>query len=278
MATVTGLPPRSREQVYSHYLIEKDLASRLRSASREERRGLYTSVYDELLRRVDDHPLLGPVKDKAEPQALLGYHLNALAPFIKPDTVFLEIGAGTCQISLSVAPKVRHVYAVDVSKEITAGVEPPLNFDLLISNGTNIPVPPGSVTVAYSNQLMEHLHPDDAAEQLREIYTALAPGGVYLCFTPNRYTGPHDISRDFDDEATGLHLHEYTVRELRRILLEAGFHNAQLYFPSRHLLISAAPVATLESALQHLPSRSRRSVACQSVLRAMLGIRMVATK
>jgi SAM-dependent methyltransferase len=278
MQTATGLPSRSQQQVYSHYLIEKDLAERLRKASREERRGLYTSVYDELLRRVDDHPLLTPVRDKSQPQALLAYHLNTLTPFIKPDTVFLEIGAGTCQVSLSLAPKVKHVYAVDVSREITAGVVPPANFDLLISNGTNIPVPPGSVTVAYSNQLMEHLHPEDAAEQLREIFTALAPGGLYLCFTPNRFTGPHDISRGFDEEATGLHLHEYTVRELRRILLDAGFRSAQLYFPSRHLLLPSAPVATLESALEHLPSRSRRTVACKSVFRAMLGIRMVATK
>jgi SAM-dependent methyltransferase len=278
MATASGLPPRSQERVYSHYLIEKDLADRLRNASREERRGLYTSVYDELLRRVEDHPLLNPIRDKSQPQPLLDYHLSTLTPFIKPDTVFLEIGAGTCQVSLSVAPKVKHVYAVDVSREITAGVVPPANFDLLISDGTNIPVPPGSVTVAFSNQLMEHLHPDDAAEQLREIYTALAPGGVYLCFTPNRITGPHDISRGFDEEATGLHLHEYTVRELRRILLEAGFRNAQLYIPSHHLLIPSAPVATLESALEHLPSRSRRSFGSQGVLRAMLGIRMVATK
>lgn len=272
------LPPRSPDRVYSHYLIEKDLAGKLRSASQEERRGLYTSVYDELLRRVDDHPLLTPINDKSQRQAGLDYHLSTLAPFIKPDTVFLEVGAGTCQVSLSLAPKVKHVYAVDVSTAITAGIAQPPNFNLMISNGTNIPVPPGSVTVAYSNQLMEHLHPDDAAEQLREIFTALAPGGVYLCFTPNRISGPHDISRGFDDEATGLHLREYTVAELRRILLDAGFRKTEIYFPSRHLRIPASPVATLESALKHLPARSRRSFASQSVLRAMLGIRMVATK
>jgi SAM-dependent methyltransferase len=278
MTTASALPTRSRDQVYSHYLIEKDLANRLRNASREERRGLYTSVYDELLRRVDDHPLLLPVKDETQPQALLDYHLRTLVPFIKPDTVFLEVGAGTCQVSLSLAPNVKHVYAVDVSREITAGVKPPANFDLLISDGTNIPVPPGSVTVAYSNQLMEHLHPDDAAEQLSEIYKALAPGGLYLCFTPNRITGPHDISRGFDEEATGLHLHEYTVRELRRILLDAGFREAQIYLPSHHMLIPTAPVATLEFALERLPPRSRRSVASHNVIRGVLGIRMVAKK
>jgi predicted SAM-dependent methyltransferase len=35
-----------------------------------------------------------------------------------------------------------------------------------------------SVDLAYSNQLMEHLHPDDASEQLANVYRALKPGGV----------------------------------------------------------------------------------------------------
>jgi hypothetical protein len=31
---------------------------------------------------------------------------------------------------------------------------------------------------------MEHLHPEDAFEQLRNIIRALAPGGRYVCITP----------------------------------------------------------------------------------------------
>ena len=40
--------------------------------------------------------------------------------------------------------------------------------------------------------------PEDAVEQLRHLHAALAPGGVYLCITPSRLTGPHDISYLFD--------------------------------------------------------------------------------
>ena len=61
---------------------------------------------------------------------------------------------------------------------------------------------------------MEHLHPDDALEQLQNIYSALVPGGIYLCITPNRLSGPQDVSRDFDMVATGFHLKEYTISEL----------------------------------------------------------------
>ncbi len=43
---------RSSEQVKEHYEIEKALATRLRESSREERRTLYASLYDELFQRV----------------------------------------------------------------------------------------------------------------------------------------------------------------------------------------------------------------------------------
>ncbi|HVY81506.1 MAG TPA: class I SAM-dependent methyltransferase [Steroidobacteraceae bacterium] len=274
-------PDRTPEQKREHYEIEKILANRLRNSSKEERRGMYTSVYDELLQRVPHHPRLTRVKAAQDPSTLTAatrYHLNTLAPFIGPNSVFLEIGAGDCAVSLAVAPKVKHVYAVDVSYEITAHVKPPQNFDLLISNGTNIPVPPGSVDVAFSNQLMEHLHPDDAAEQLGEIFQALAPGGKYLCFTPNRLNGPHDISRGYDKQATGMHLREYSVRELDRILKDAGFRRTQIYFPSRHAFAPVSAVAALEACLEALPRGLSYSLASGKALRAVLGIRMVATK
>jgi SAM-dependent methyltransferase len=84
--------------------------------------------------------------------------------------------------------------------------------------------------VAYSNQLMEHLHPDDAFEQLCEIYRVLAPGGIYLCLTPNSLTGPHDISRYFDSVATGFHLKEYSIRELTGLFRSVGFSRLRFCF------------------------------------------------
>ena len=40
---------RSAENIRQHYIIERELADRLRHASREERRaGLYAAVYNEL--------------------------------------------------------------------------------------------------------------------------------------------------------------------------------------------------------------------------------------
>jgi hypothetical protein len=54
---------RSPERIRHHYEVEKELASKLRSASREQRRELYSKVYEELWKRVPDHPMLTRKED-----------------------------------------------------------------------------------------------------------------------------------------------------------------------------------------------------------------------
>ena len=274
----TRTVPRSKEQILEHYQIEKELAQKLRRASREQRRGLYTEVYDELLKRVRHHPLLAAGRTPEDIARSVNRQLARLTPYINKDTVFLEIGAGGCHLSLALTSLVKHVIAVDVSNEITAHVKPPPNFDLVISNGTNIPVPPGSIDLAFSNQLMEHLHPDDAGEQLHEIYTALAPGGTYLCFTPNGLSGPHDVSRGFDSVATCLHLHEYTVAELDRMLKHMGFRHRQVLLPVGNVRLPVPAVRALESCVSALPGALGRKVAYLRPMRGFLGIRMIGRK
>ena len=269
---------RTKEQVLEHYRIEKELATRLRNASRSERRGLYTSVYDELLQRVRHHPLLNARRTPEDIEHGVNKLLTRLAPYINKDTTFLEVGAGGCNLSMALTSRVKKVIAVDVSNEITAHVKPPANFQLVISDGTSIPVPPDSIDVAFSNQLMEHLHPDDAREQLREIYKALAPGGTYLCFTPNSISGPHDVSRGFDAVATGLHLHEYTVTELNGMLREIGFRDTEVLLPVGNVRIPVSTVVALESAVTSLPEGLGRKVAYFRPMRGFLGIRIVARK
>ena len=181
---------RSREALREHYLIERELADRLRAAPRGDRLTLYRSVYDELFRRVPQHPQL---QAKSAPgrierrQREVERQLGFLRRFLDRDTVFMEIGAGDCALSAGAAPYVRRVYAIDVSAEIAGNGRLPANASLVLSDGCSIPVPPSSVHLAFSDQLMEHLHPEDAEEQLRGIYAALAPGGAYICVTPNRY-------------------------------------------------------------------------------------------
>ena len=263
----------------AHYLIERELAERLRRASRCERRQLYTALYDELFRRVPDHPQLKR-KTEGRPQPETVFALKLLGRFLHGDAVFLEIGPGDCALSIEVAKSVRKVCAVDVSEEIVKEIALPENFELALSDGCSIPVPPGSVHLAYSDQLMEHLHPDDALEQLRNIYTALAPSGHYICITPNRLSGPHDISKYFDERATGFHLKEYTATELASMLKRTGFSRIKVLIGARgsYLSLPLVFIKWLESVLTLLPVRLGKRISRAFPLRLILGIKMVATK
>lgn len=270
---------RTEERLRVHYVVERELADRLRHASREERSRLYGEVYDELFRHVPDHPQLTKQLDRATRAAEVARQAELLAPFLSAETRFLELGAGDCALSLALASRVRHVWALDVSQEIFPTTVPPRNFEFVLSDGQSVPLPSGSVDLAYSNQLMEHLHPDDAVAQLEAIAEALAPGGRYVCVTPHGFTGPHDISKFFDLTPTGFHLKEYTVGELRHLMCSAGFRDVHVIVRARrHSWVVPARVATaLEAVLAPLPLRIRRRVSV-SPLRFVLGITVVATR
>ena len=265
---------RSFERIEFHFNVERQLADRLRGASREERLALYGPVYDELFRRVPDHPQLSQKVSEQSRARATTEQLAFLRPFLREGKCrFLEVGAGDCALSLAIAPFVDSARAVDVSSVISSTAEAPANFSFALSDGISIPVEPGSIDLAYSNQLMEHLHPEDAKEQLSNIRKALKPGGVYVCITPNRISGPHDVSSYFSSVAMGFHLKEYTIRELRDLALEVGFRHV-----SQGGLIKGRPVrypisATIvaESLLQRLPYGARRALVSALPLRLIYG-------
>ena len=134
--------------------------------------------------------------------------------------------------------------------------------------------------VAYSNQLMEHLHPDDAVEQLQSIFRVLKKGGRYVCVTPNRVSGPWDISMYFDETATGFHLKEYSAAELRDTFRRAGFGRIDFYAGGRgfFLRVPFALVRLTESILSWLPYGLRSRIALTLPVRGLLGLRVVARK
>jgi SAM-dependent methyltransferase len=271
---------RTYERIREHYCIEKELAARLRAAPKEERRDLYTTVYDELFKRVPDHPQLTLKASASSRDEEVAARIKLLRNYLRPDLTYLEVGCGDCALATAVARQVRKVYAVDVSNEIAAGIELPENLELVISDGCTIPVPEASVDLAYSDQLMEHLHVDDAIDQLANIYRALAPDGVYVCITPNRLTGPHDVSRYFDEVATGFHLREYTVGELTEIFSRVGFRKFKILAGGGdvHLTVLPALVRTIEQFLGVLPATFGRTLARGLPLRLILGAKLVARK
>src|SRR6267142_3947640 len=100
---------RSAEQIRQHYLVERELADRLRSASKEARRELYTEVYDELFRRVPDHPQLSLKQDAKARQDNVNQRLTILKKFLTARATYLEIGPGDCSLAIEVAKLARKV-------------------------------------------------------------------------------------------------------------------------------------------------------------------------
>jgi SAM-dependent methyltransferase len=153
------------------------------------------------------------------------------------------------------------VYALDVSEVISGGEAMPSNVELVLSDGTSIPLARESVDVAYSYQLMEHLHPEDAREQLSNIISVLKPGGRYVCVTPSRLGGPHDVSRFFDDVPTGFHLREYTYSEMHMLFTESGFRRVEAYMGHRRRGVYVRVPLT---AIRFLENRARSATSSYS--------------
>lgn len=271
---------RTPDQIREHYEVEKRLAERLLNSTREERQTLYASSYNELFRSIPHHSQLTRKSSPEESAAKVASEIKRFQSFLKENTTFLEIGPGDCALSFEVARRVKAVYAIDVSEEITRNADYPSNFKLILSDGTSIPVPHNSINFAYSNQLMEHLHPEDARDQLHNIFEALAPEGIYLCITPNRVTGPHDISKYFDTVATGFHLKEYSISELDRLFKETGFSKVKVFVSLKkfRIFIPLILIKFIERILTALPSSSRKSIASTKILNKLLGINMLGIK
>jgi SAM-dependent methyltransferase len=271
---------RTMEQLRDDYEIEKELADKLRNASKQERHFLYSSLYDEFYRRVPRTPQLIRKASPIETKRAVSSQISLLKPFLGKKATFLEVGPGDCALSIELTQFVKQVYAVDVSDEITRGSTQPTNFHLILSDGSSIPIPPNSVDVVYSNQLMEHLHPDDAFEQLKNIYAALVPGGIYICVTPNRLSGPHDISKYFDKAAMGFHLKEYTTFELIDVFRKAGFSRLRVCIggKGKYISLPTFPIVLYEKVLDKLPYSFRKTIVGILPFRLLLGIRLVGVK
>lgn len=277
------VPVDPSAELRTHYLVERELAQRLRTAPEAVRRRLYPEVYDELFRRLPNHPQL---RARFHPDAHerrrrnVHWQFRFLRRALTLRSTFLEVGAGDCALARRVAGYVERVYAVDVSEEIMHHTQRAPNLVPVLSDGVSIPVPAGSVDVAFSNQLMEHLHPSDAAEQLANIHHSLVRGGSYFCITPNRLYGPQDVSMHFDAVATGLHLKEYSARELRALFRAAGFRRLRFYSGARgrYVRMPYPAIRAAELVLGILPQRLRKALARVAPVRAFLGLYAQAIK
>lgn len=265
---------RQPERLIAHYELERRLADRLRSASREERSRLYSAVYTELFNSLPDHPQKAAIGSRPH---RIAKQVRFLRPLMGRSDAYLEIGCGDALLPFALSGTAREVLGLDVTDSLVDFAAAPANFRFLKTGGVEIPLAENSVDLAHSDQLMEHLHVEDAQAQLREIHRVLRPGGHYVCTTPSSVTGPHDISKFFDEVATGLHMREYNYHSLRALMLQAGFRPIEFPLVVAGYWLATPPYWLLhgtERALQRLPARLRRN----QLADVLMGITAVATK
>ncbi|SEG60134.1 class I SAM-dependent methyltransferase [Bosea lathyri] len=267
---------RAPDRIYAHYLLERELAARLMAAPASQRGEVYGAVYNELFARLSDHPQ--NTRNTEESQAIT-WQLSLLRNLVPAGARFAEIGAGDAKVSLGLCDLCSETVAFDVSDSVLSAGPKPANFRFEKIDGLHLPFPTGSFDFVYSNQLMEHLHPDDAIAQLSEIHRVLRSGGVYLCITPNRHTGPHDVSKYYDATPTGFHLKEYTYADLSRLFRDSGFSRTAAIWKKgrRHIVVPGWAGMVLETVFARLFRRGSGPVT-QRVVRNIMGVNLIGYK
>ncbi len=224
---------------------ELEYARRLRQSTAEQRKSLYGEAYSAVSALAwtgsdcDD-----PEKRTAGTSRVL---VEILARLCRPDDVVLEVGCGRGYTCLGLAGSIKQIVGTDVSDPSLQEARALLRRNK-VSNARILKAgadaltehfEPESFDKVISIDVYEHLHPDDALKHLREVYKLLKRGGAYIIKTPNRVSGPHDMTKDvFPDakEALGFHLNELTNRELMDRMREIGFGRFRSMFPLAHKL------------------------------------------
>lgn len=177
---------------------------------------------------------------------------DAMVEMLRPELqgrAILDIGCGAGEFLLSCARRIEpsrllgiDVFAKDMDvpeKRLRFRRADVIRFDL----GEHF-------DMVVTDNVMEHIAPQDVADHLASIHQALVPGGLLMIFTPNRAFGPWDVTRILDDTyagnipAQGSHLHEYTHAELAETLTQAGFVDLHAIHPKARIGLRPAQTRT----------------------------------
>jgi 2-polyprenyl-3-methyl-5-hydroxy-6-metoxy-1,4-benzoquinol methylase len=282
------MPPEaevSDEQVRRHWELEQQLTRELLGSSPQNRQEVFERCYSELYREIEwTQGLKTHAKETVDAKALRIW-TSILGP---PPLRILEIGSGGGGLIYALAESGYDCKGTDVTRErgeILANAHPNLVWGTCDGHHPELSEPAASWDVVISNQVIEHLHPDDIGVHIRGVAAVLKPGGRYIFTTPHKAFGPKDISRVFGCSlAKGMHLREYSNIELVRLLRRNGFSSvrAPMIPPRRLCSLLRLPYRSIESGaylnwicwvdriLDALsPGNARRSIARASKLVGM---------
>jgi 2-polyprenyl-3-methyl-5-hydroxy-6-metoxy-1,4-benzoquinol methylase len=204
---------------YEERKLEEQISEKILSCDPKNRELVYKESYDKLHQFFiavagSEHLYKGANTQKA----LLKQ--NLISRVIGKNRYVLEVGCGEGFLSIALSKMGNKVVGVDVSSTCIAIARKNarrfeasnVNFSRL--SAANMDLPKSSFDWVISMDLIEHLHPQDAFDHLRQAAALLKPKGKYLLVTPNSRIGLH---------AGKAHIKEYTFEELEQLFSKAGF-------------------------------------------------------
>jgi SAM-dependent methyltransferase len=217
--------------------LEQDLRAQLLQDGSAD---IFSAAYDQFHNHVLEHGMWGKPPFRRGPDgSIYRKHIDPidklLLRLIGPGScVLLDIGMGDGSFITACSRQGNRVVGLDVSKvalqAARRGNHNSTAYSLLQGDARNLGFSSESFQFVVSKDLIEHLREEDVPAHLKEVKRVLRPGGRYLLWTP-----PPGIGH-----SQGLHLKEYTVREVLGLLEKEGFTTEVIPL---HLMTLGLPLA-----------------------------------
>lgn len=232
------------EQIRQHAALEGLLTDSLRASAPEARFGLFRDAYSRLYAEL---PWLASAQS--------GGHYEDWLALLAPGGRILEIGSGAGGLIRFLAKRGFACVGTEISEHRGKALDTDESgVTWHTTDGVHLAdfEEEGTFDHVISDQVFEHLHPDDAATHLVTARTLLADGGSYILRTPHRSAGPHDLSRVFGfDVPVFMHLREYDFAELAEMAAACGYSRAEAAVAIPHPVSSRRTVHVSERYLRY---------------------------
>jgi 2-polyprenyl-3-methyl-5-hydroxy-6-metoxy-1,4-benzoquinol methylase len=213
------------DMVQKHWILEKELTKQLLKSTPQNRLSVFYESYNTLYNELPWLAKSGSNVNDAVSEQIYSKRWLPFLNDIKEKKVY-EIGSGNGSLITFLASK----GAICTGTEISEGrpdKHTESNLEWHSTDGVNLTdyEAKESYDIVISDQVIEHLHPDDISLHFKGVFEILKPRGRYIFYTPSYYRGPGDVSLIFGTlEAEGMHLKEYKYNEVQQLLKSAGFN------------------------------------------------------